>query len=77
MFIKKNVNFKIETQSHIISVNEGYIVIEDKENEEETPIIREIDKLDTLYRASINSLHPIIDWLIKELNNGTRRSSIK
>jgi len=65
------VNFKIETQSHIISVNEGYIVIEDKENEEETPIIREIDKLDTLYRASINSLHPIIDWLIKELNNGT------
>jgi hypothetical protein len=71
------VNFKIETQSHIISVNEGYIVIEDKENEEETPIIREIDKLDTLYRASINSLHPIIDWLIKELKNGTRRSSIK
>ena len=71
------MNFKIETQSHIISVNEGYIVIEDKENEEETPIIREIDKLDTLYRASINSLHPIIDWLIKELNNGTRRSSIK
>lgn len=65
------MNFKIETQSHIISVNEGYIVIEDKENEEETPIIREIDKLDTLYRASINSLHPIIDWLIKELNNGT------
>jgi len=67
------VNFKIETQSHIISVNEGYIVIEDKEEiyEEENPIIREIDKLDTLYRASINSLHPIIDWLIKELNNGT------
>lgn len=67
------MNFKIETQSHIISVNEGYIVIEDKEEiyEEENPIIREIDKLDTLYRASINSLHPIIDWLIKELNNGT------
>ena len=66
------MNFKIETQSHIISVNEGYIVIEDKEEiyEEENPIIREIDKLDTLYRASINSLHPIIDWLIKELNNG-------
>ena len=61
------MDFKIETQSHIISVNEGYIVIEDKENEEEPPIIREIDKLDTLYRASINSLHPIIDWLIKEL----------
>lgn len=67
------MDFKIETQSHIISVNEGYIVIEDKEEiyEEENPIIREIDKLDTLYRASINSLHPIIDWLIKELNNGT------
>ena len=71
------MNFKIETQSHIISVNEGYIVIEDKENEEETPIVREIDKLDTLYMASINSLHPIIDWLIKELKNGTRRSSIE
>ena len=67
------MDFKIETQSHIISVNEGYIVIEDKEEiyEEENPIIREIDKLDTLYRVSINSLHPIIDWLIKELNNGT------
>lgn len=67
------MDFKIETQSHIISVNEGYIVIEDKEEiyEEENPIIREIDKLDTLYRASINSLHPIIDWLIKELKNGT------
>ena len=71
------MNFKIETESNIISICDGYIIIENIMDDESEPIIREIDKLDTLYKASINSLHPIIDWLIKELKNGTRRSSIK
>ena len=67
------MNFKIETETNIISICDGYIIIEDITDTQSEPIIREIDKLDTLYKASINSLHPIIDWLIKELKkNGNK-----
>lgn len=58
---------KIETSTHILSVHEGYIVIEDKEDREKDPIIKEIRELDVLYKASIQSLYPIIDWLIQEV----------
>ena len=61
------MDFKIETSTHIVSVCDGYIVIEDKEDSENNPIIKEIEELDVLYKASIQSLRPIIDWLIKEL----------
>jgi hypothetical protein len=61
------MDFKIETSTHIVSVCEGYIVIEDKEDSGNNPIIKEIEELDVLYKASIQSLRPIIDWLIKEL----------
>ena len=61
------MDVKIETSTHIVTVCEGYIVIEDKEDREKDPIIKEIGELDTLYKASIQSLYPIIDWLIKEI----------
>ena len=61
------MDVKIETSTHIVTVCEGYVVIEDKEDGEKDPIIKEIEELDVLYKASIQSLYPIIDWLIKEV----------
>ena len=68
---------QIETSTHILSVHEGYIVIEDKEDEYGEPIIKEIDELDTLYKASIQSLYPIVDWLIKEIQVKKKRKYTK
>jgi DNA-binding PadR family transcriptional regulator len=67
------MDIKIETSTHIVSVCEGYIFIEDKEDEYGEPIIKEIGELDILYKASIQSLYPIIDWLIKEIGVRPKR----
>ena len=71
------MDIQIETSTHILSVHEGYIVIEDKEDREGDPIIKEIDELDTLYKASIQSLYPIVDWLIKEIQVKKKRKYTK
>ena len=71
------MDIKIETSTHILSVHEGYIVIEDKEDTEGDVIIKEIDELDTLYKASIQSLYPIVDWLIKEIQVKKKRKYTK
>ena len=71
------MDMQIETSTHIVSVHEGYIVIEDKEDGEKDPIIKEIDELDTLYKASIQSLYPIVDWLIKEIQVKKKRKYTK
>jgi hypothetical protein len=71
------MDIKIETSTHILSVCEGYIVIEDKEDGEKDPVIKEIGELDTLYKASIQSIYPIIDWLIKEIGVKPKRKYTK
>ena len=71
------MDMQIETSTHIVSVHEGYIVIEDKEDVEGDPIIKEIDELDVLYKASIQSLYPIVDWLIKEIQVKKKRKYTK
>ena len=71
------MDIKIETSTHILSVHDGYIVIEDKEDGEKEPIIKEIGELDTLYKASIQSLYPIVDWLIKEIQVKKKRKYTK
>ena len=71
------MNIQIETSTHILSVHDGYIVIEDKEDREGDPIIKEIEELDTLYKASIQSLYPIVDWLIKEIQVKKKRKYTK
>jgi hypothetical protein len=71
------MDIKIETSTHILSVCEGYIVIEDKEDGDIDPIIKEIEELDVLYRASIQSLYPIVDWLIKEIQVKKKRKYTK
>jgi len=67
------MDIKIETSTHIISVHDEYVIIEDKEDGEKDPIIKEIGKLDVLYKASIQSLYPIIDWLIKEIGTKPKK----
>ena len=71
------MDIKIETSTHILSVHDRYIVIEDKEDGEKEPIIKEIGELDTLYKASIQSLYPIVDWLIKEIQVKKKRKYTK
>ena len=71
------MDIQIETSTHILSVHDGYIVIEDKEDREGDPIIKEIEELDTLYKASIQSLYPIVDWLIKEVKVKKKRKYTK
>ena len=71
------MDMQIETSTHILSVHEGYIVIEDKEDEYGEPIIKEIEELDVLYKASIQSLYPIVDWLIKEIQVKKKRKYTK
>lgn len=71
------MDVKIETSTHIVTVCQGYIVIEDKEDGEKDPIIKEIGELDVLYRASIQSLYPIVDWLIKEMEVKKKRKYTK
>jgi len=67
------MDIKIETSTHIISVHDEYVIIEDKEDGDKDPIIKEIEELDVLYKASIQSLYPIIDWLIKEIGTKPKR----
>jgi hypothetical protein len=71
------MDVKIETSTHIVTVCQGYIVIEDKEDGEKDPIIKEVGELDVLYRASIQSLYPIVDWLIKEMEVKKKRKYTK
>ena len=71
------MDMQIETSTHIVSVHEGYIVIEDKEDVEGDVIIKEIDELDTLYKASIQSLYTIVDWFIKEIQVKKKRKYTK
>jgi hypothetical protein len=71
------MNIQIETSTHILSVHEGYIVIEDKEDTEGDVIIKEIEELDTIYKASIQSLYPIVDWLVNEVGVKKKRKYTK
>lgn len=60
------MEFKIETNEHIISVIDEYIIIQKIESEEE-PIIKKIEELDTIHKIGINSIYPIIKLLIDEI----------
>ena len=71
------MDIQIETSTHILSVHEGYVVIEDKEDREKDPIIKEIGELGGVYKASIQSLYPIVDWLIKEVGAKPKRKYTK
>ena len=71
------MDIQIETSTHIVSVCEGYIFIEDKEDRESEPIIKEVGELDVLFKASIQSLYPIVDWLVKEVGVKKKRKYTK
>lgn len=68
--------FKVETHTHIITWLEGYLIIEEKDSEEE-PIIKEIEELKTIHQATINSIYPIIEWIVKEMSIKTKRKYTK
>jgi hypothetical protein len=58
--------FKIELDDYIITWYDDYLIIEDKENEDDEPIIYHVEELDTLLQSTIVSIYPIIRWVIDE-----------
>ena len=70
------ISYKIETHTHIVTWFDNYVVIEEKDSDEE-PIIKELDELSTIHKATINSIYPIVEWIIKEIKNGKKRKTSK
>ena len=68
--------FKVETHTHIITWLEGYLIIEEKDSDKE-PIIKEIEELKTIHQATINSIYPIIEWVVKEMSTKKKRKYTK
>lgn len=68
--------FKVETHTHIITWLEGYLIIEEKDSDKE-PIIKEIEELQTIHRATINSIYPIVEWIVKEMSPKKKRKYTK
>ena len=64
--------FKIETHTHIVTWSEGFVIIEEKDSDNK-PIIKEIEELGTIHKATINSIYPIVEWIINEIKkNGNK-----
>ena len=51
---------------------EGFIEDKNKE-EEEDPVIREVKELSKIQQSTLNSIYPIIDWMIKEIKPKKRK----
>ena len=68
-----DTGFKVETSTHILTYYEGIVIIEDKGNLEDEPVIREVKELSKIQQSTLNSIYPIIDWMIKEIKPKKRK----
>ena len=73
IIMEEEEGFKIETSTHIVTYYEGMVIIEDKNKEEEEPVIREVKELSKIQQSTLNSIYPIIDWMIKEIKPKKRK----
>ena len=71
--MEEEEGFKIETSTHIVTYYKGMVIIEDKENELDEPVIREVKELEEIQQSTLNSIYPIIDWMIKEIKPKKRK----
>lgn len=65
--------FKVETSTHILTYYEEYCIIENKEDSEEEPLIVEIKDLSKIQVSTLNSIYPIVEWLVKEIKPKKRK----
>jgi hypothetical protein len=68
-----NNGFKVETSTHILTYYEGMVIIEDKEDSEGEPLIVEINDLSKIQVSTLNSIYPIVEWLVKEIKPKKRK----
>ena len=68
-----NNGFKVETSTHILTYYEGMVIIEDKEDLEGEPLIIEIKDLTKIQVSTLNSIYPIVEWLVKEIKPKKRK----
>jgi hypothetical protein len=68
-----NNGFKVETSTHILTYYEGMVIIEDKEDSEGEPLIVEIKDLSKIQVSTLNSIYPIVEWLVKEIKPKKRK----
>jgi hypothetical protein len=68
-----NNGFKVETSTHILTYYEGMVIIEDKEDLEGEPLIVEIKDLSKIQVSTLNSIYPIVEWLVKEIKPKKRK----
>ena len=67
------MEFKIQTSTHILTYYEGMVIIEDKEDSEGEPLIVEIKDLSKIQVSTLNSIYPIVEWLVKEIKPKKRK----
>jgi len=67
------MEFKIQTSTHILTYYEGMVIIEDKEDSEGEPLIVEIKDLSKIQVSTLNSIYPIMEWLVKEIKPKKRK----
>ena len=68
-----DTGFKVETSTYIVTYYEGMVIIEDKGNPSDEPVIREVNELSKIQQSTLNSIYPIIDWMIKEIKPKKRK----
>ena len=49
------------------------VIIEDKEDSEGEPLIVEIKDLSKIQVSTLNSIYPIMEWLVKEIKPKKRK----
>ena len=67
------MEFKIQTSTHTLTYYEGMVIIEDKEDSEGEPLIVEIKDLSKIQVSTLNSIYPIVEWLVKEIKPKKRK----
>ena len=67
------MEFKIQTSTHTLTYYEGMVIIEDKEDSEGEPLIVEIKDLTKIQVSTLNSIYPIVEWLVKEIKPKKRK----
>ena len=67
------MEFKIQTSTHTLTYYEGMVIIEDKEDSEGEPLIVEIKDLSKIQVSTLNSIYPIMEWLVIEIKPKKRK----
>jgi hypothetical protein len=66
------MEIKIQIETHTLTYYEDIIIIEEEGSEEE-PLIIEGDNLSKIQLSTLNSIYPIVEWLIKEIKPKKRK----